>query len=240
SAANQLAARTICGPDAFCGQPPLPTATGPAAIQEILQSQAAAYRKCYAAGLAKKPDLTGSVNIRLSIRKDGSVESASGQGSKLPDPTVIACIEKAIASLRFPASDATSSITYPISFASAGGARATASTAQPIDRAPAVPGAFVQSKGPVCVARAKKGDACAYTRGCADGLVCADNLCVDPPAATLSCRADRDCDLASRCRELATGRRCVPLRRNGESCESPEDCAGAACQKGVCTGPCGP
>jgi hypothetical protein len=244
SAADQLAARSRCEPDAFCGTPPDPPRDprDPESIPQVVQERSSVFQKCYAAGVDAQPSLQGTVTIRFSIEKDGSVTDVSGKGSTLPDPSVIACIEKAFTTLRFAASESGPvSMTLPLVFRSAGAVDPSAKAAPKPPTIPLPAGGAVlrTAKAPVCIARATKGERCSSSKACANGLVCAADTCVEPPADGLSCKADGDCSLASRCRELPAGRRCVALRRNGQGCEAAEDCAGGTCQAGVCAGPCG-
>jgi hypothetical protein len=61
-------------------------------IRRLLLQSYGRYRRCYEAGLARDPALSGSVTTRFVIQKDGSISSQADAGSDLPDEAVVRCI----------------------------------------------------------------------------------------------------------------------------------------------------
>ncbi|MFO0564017.1 MAG: AgmX/PglI C-terminal domain-containing protein [Polyangiaceae bacterium] len=89
----------------------------PEVIQRIIRANYAAPRACYVAALEKKPKLNGLVTIRFVIGEDGAVREAKSAGSTLPDASVVRCVEKFFAKLRFPAPESgIVTVSYPIRF----------------------------------------------------------------------------------------------------------------------------
>jgi hypothetical protein len=63
-------------------------------------------RGCYWRGLARNPNLQGSVGLSLSVMGDGRILSAKNIGSDVPDSSVVACLLSRITRLRMPPTDA--------------------------------------------------------------------------------------------------------------------------------------
>jgi len=74
-------------------------------------------RRCYEAGLARDPKLTGRVVVKFVVeKKDGKVSSAEDNGSDLPDAATVACVVGVYKTMVFPAPWDRMTITYPIVF----------------------------------------------------------------------------------------------------------------------------
>jgi hypothetical protein len=87
----------------------------PEQIQAVVRSNYDAFRKCYDAGLAHKPDLQGRVSVRFVIDAEGSVSNASVAGNELPDCDVTACVRDEFKKLTFPKPEGGNvTIVYPI------------------------------------------------------------------------------------------------------------------------------
>ncbi len=90
----------------------------PEVVQRIVRQNFGRIRACYQEALRTSPSLQGRVVVRFKIAKDGSVTDATGQGSDLPSPAVIACIVQVFRSLSFPAPESgTVIVSYPIMLA---------------------------------------------------------------------------------------------------------------------------
>jgi hypothetical protein len=74
----------------------------PKVIQSIVRSRYAELRRCYEAGLARDPVLTGRVGTRFVIGRNGSVIDANIETNTLPDCGVTACMLNVFRGLTFP------------------------------------------------------------------------------------------------------------------------------------------
>lgn len=83
-------------------------------IQRVVRANMGRFRGCYEDALRPNPSLAGHVVVKFAIGRDGSVTSAQDAGSELQSPQAVACIVKAFQSLEFPASQATTLVTYPL------------------------------------------------------------------------------------------------------------------------------
>ncbi len=89
----------------------------PEAIQRIVRQNFGRFRACYQAGLARNPNLAGTVTTRFVIDRSGAVSNAANGGSDLPDPTVAACVTRAFSGVSFPQPEGgIVTVTYPIQF----------------------------------------------------------------------------------------------------------------------------
>ena len=59
-------------------------------------------RYCYQRELTKSPSLSGKVNVKFVIAKDGSVSSSTTKSSTLANPTVEGCINARFMRFTFP------------------------------------------------------------------------------------------------------------------------------------------
>ncbi|MFO0610997.1 MAG: AgmX/PglI C-terminal domain-containing protein [Polyangiaceae bacterium] len=75
-------------------------------------------RRCYSASLARDPNLTGSLNLRLRIGGDGTVTNADASSSTFSDAQLTACIVSSLASMTFPPPESGEpfDVVYPIRF----------------------------------------------------------------------------------------------------------------------------
>jgi hypothetical protein len=80
-----------------------------AVVQRIVRQSSGAYRACYEQGLEKDLSLAGSIDVALSISRDGSVTGVVNNRSELADPQVVDCVLSALRGLRFPPAKAGSS-----------------------------------------------------------------------------------------------------------------------------------
>jgi hypothetical protein len=89
----------------------------PAVIQRIVRMNFGRFRACYEDGLRTNPSLTGRVEVKFMIGRDGSVMSSQDGGSDLPDSAVVQCVVRAFGPLSFPQPQGgTVGITYPLVF----------------------------------------------------------------------------------------------------------------------------
>ncbi len=246
---DRLAARSACEPNTYCGSPPMPAATGSrdsAGIAAAVRKNMPSIHGCAKAALEKDPAMQGRVRVQFTIQKDGTVTKVGHVEATLRDKAMVACIEKVVASLKFAPGEEDAVVSFPFVFQPAEGvpvaepppAAGKAKPPLPLGPFPLDGGRAVFADRIECRARAAKGEACRVTRGCAEGLVCRDDVCAEPPGDALSCIADADCPTTSRCRTQPSGWRCVPLRATGEACTEDVDCTAGICANGVCGGPC--
>jgi Ca-activated chloride channel family protein len=89
----------------------------PEVIQRVIRDSYKQLRACYEKGLAKNPTLTGRVQVRFTIQRDGTVSKVTEENSTLPDPDVIHCILPEYEKLKFPKPDGGAvTVVYPIMF----------------------------------------------------------------------------------------------------------------------------
>lgn len=91
-----------------------------ATVARVVRSRAAAFTRCYEAGLRSNPTLAGVVNVRFTILAGGAVGSASIAGGTLTDGPVTGCVLGVVRGLRF-TGVGPATVTYPFVFASDGG-----------------------------------------------------------------------------------------------------------------------
>jgi hypothetical protein len=93
----------------------------PEAIQAAIRVRFDSFRACYEAGLARAPNLSGTVAVKFAIGEDGIVTDAEDASSTLPDPSVVACIVGGFRQISFPKAHAgIVTVVYPIEFAPGG------------------------------------------------------------------------------------------------------------------------
>jgi hypothetical protein len=89
----------------------------PEVIQRVVRQNFGKFRVCYEAGLRNNPSLTGRVNTKFVIGRDGSVNVSQDAGSDLPDQAVVSCVVRAYQQLSFPQPDnGIVTVSYPIMF----------------------------------------------------------------------------------------------------------------------------
>jgi len=89
----------------------------PEVIQRVVRQNFGRFRACYDAGLRTNPSLTGRVNTKFVIGRDGSVNVSQDAGSDLPDQAVVNCVVRSYQALSFPSPDnGVVTVSYPIMF----------------------------------------------------------------------------------------------------------------------------
>lgn len=71
-------------------------------IRRVIREHINDVRRCYEAGLAKKPGLEGRVIVRFTVAASGSVSGAKMQESTMNDPPTEECITAAVKTWKFP------------------------------------------------------------------------------------------------------------------------------------------
>ncbi len=98
------------------------TRSRPATIQGVVRAKFAVFRRCYERGLARDPNLTGRVEVRFVIGKNGKATNVEVLGkptscyAALQERQVIACLERSFATLSFPPPKSGHTVSYPIVF----------------------------------------------------------------------------------------------------------------------------
>jgi hypothetical protein len=75
----------------------------PDVIRRIVRMNFGRFRLCYEQGLRASSTLSGVVNVRFVIGRDGSVTTVRDDGSTLPDQGVVRCVVRAFQNFAFPA-----------------------------------------------------------------------------------------------------------------------------------------
>ena len=89
----------------------------PEVIRRVVRSNFSRMQYCYEVGLQVNPALTGKVVVQFVIGRDGKVTSVTDGGSQMPDPKLVACVQKAFSTLVFPQPDGgIVRVNYPINF----------------------------------------------------------------------------------------------------------------------------
>jgi hypothetical protein len=89
----------------------------PQVIQRIVRQNHGRFRLCYERGLGGNPSLSGRVNVRFAIGRDGAVSNVSNAGSTLPNGEVVNCVVRAFYGLSFPKPEGgLVTVSYPIAF----------------------------------------------------------------------------------------------------------------------------
>ncbi|MFO0669865.1 MAG: AgmX/PglI C-terminal domain-containing protein [Polyangiaceae bacterium] len=87
----------------------------PELIQAVVRARFSDLRDCYEAGLRRKSDLGGRVEMMFVIDPTGRVASARAIKADLPDRDVVTCMEYAFGALRFPRPEGGKvTVVYPI------------------------------------------------------------------------------------------------------------------------------
>jgi TonB family protein len=90
----------------------------PEIIQRVVRQNFGRFRKCYEAGLAKKPTLGGRVAARFVIDAQGAVRDSAIVESTMGEPAVEQCIAQGFSALTFPPPEGgIVTVVYPIVFA---------------------------------------------------------------------------------------------------------------------------
>ena len=89
----------------------------PEVIQRIVRQNQGRFRACYTDGLSRNPSLEGRVSVRFVIGRDGTVSNVANGGSDLPDPKVVACVERVFERMTFPQPEGgIVTVSYPLMF----------------------------------------------------------------------------------------------------------------------------
>lgn len=87
------------------------------AIREVVRAHIQEIRHCYNEGLARNPDMAGSVTVAFEIASSGAVTSSAIKASTLGDAKVETCVAAAVKSWTFPQpSGGSVQVDYPIAF----------------------------------------------------------------------------------------------------------------------------
>lgn len=112
----------------------------PEIIRRVIRANFGEFRRCYESGLKTNPNLSGRVNVRFVIAKDGSVSNVGGKDSDLPDEAVKACIVRAFSTLKFPEPEGgIVTVVYPIVFTSGDDSTGSPPSAPPPAAPPSPP-----------------------------------------------------------------------------------------------------
>lgn len=84
-------------------------------LQRVIRSQSGAIRKCYEAGLARNPKLSGTVKVKFAIDGTGRVVLAASESSDLQDSSVTQCVVRVFRAMQFPPSgEGMTTVSYPV------------------------------------------------------------------------------------------------------------------------------
>ena len=92
---------------------PLPRAT----IDRVVRRHEGDIRSCYDIGLSRIAGLAGTLRLHFIIAASGATTGASVTDSTLEVPEIDRCLVDIVGRWRFPASDTTTAVTYPLAFA---------------------------------------------------------------------------------------------------------------------------
>lgn len=97
-------------------KPVVPADYDPNVVRRVVRFNLPRVRWCYERALAAAPDLTGRIELRLSITSTGDVEDSAVELGKLDAPELAECIVSGTSKWRFPKHDHDGpvSIRYPI------------------------------------------------------------------------------------------------------------------------------
>jgi len=107
--------------DTSAVSPPLRVRHGavdPDKVREVVSSQRGALRSCYERGVLENPNLSGTCTVRIVIAGNGTVGTASMQGSTLRWLSTERCLLQLVRTWRFPApvDGKTAAVDYPFTF----------------------------------------------------------------------------------------------------------------------------
>lgn len=89
----------------------------PDAVDESIRAGLERFAGCYRAGLARNPNLTGRVAVRLSVDMNGAVAESCNGGADLPDASVVQCVVREAKRLKFPPPESRSvTLVSPLTF----------------------------------------------------------------------------------------------------------------------------
>ena len=87
-------------------------------VREVVSSHQAELRSCYERGVLENPTLAGTFTVRIVLDKNGSVGSASIQGSSLRSLSMHRCVLQLVRDWRFPppSDGKAAAVEYPLTF----------------------------------------------------------------------------------------------------------------------------
>lgn len=183
-----------------------------------------AVRDCHEKALAKRPGLSGTLEVEWTLEPSGRVQATKkGPATKLDDDATSKCALEALATVPFPASGG-------------GRVRATLELDATLEPAAAPPSSLSTDTTRIPWYSP-------YTLRAAP----AEGVCRKPNALPFGrCRFDDDCSAKTHCQGKAGPERgpldglglCQELRGNGASCTASDQCEGR-CVSGVCRAFCG-
>ena len=90
----------------------------PGKVREVVSSHGAELQGCYERAALETPGLTGACTVRIVISGDGTVGTASLQGSTFRSISLGRCLLQLVRTWRFPAppDGRTAAVDYPLSF----------------------------------------------------------------------------------------------------------------------------
>jgi hypothetical protein len=74
----------------------------PEIVRRVLMQRLGFMRRCYAAGLARRPALAGRLAMRFVIGNDGAVSVVRNAGSDLADAATVDCVARVLQGTAFP------------------------------------------------------------------------------------------------------------------------------------------
>src|SRR5262249_45987010 len=83
------------------GAPVVSGSLRPEAVHAALRASLDAFQRCYEGSARTSPLLSGMVNIRFTVERDGSVSHVADTGSNMP-PGVRACVVRSFHGVQFP------------------------------------------------------------------------------------------------------------------------------------------
>lgn len=92
---------------------PEPGASRPSRTRRRRRAHINEVRYCYYQGLARDPNLRGTIKIGFTIRADGKVGPSEVRESTLDDPAVASCVTTAVLRATFPKPATPVSVVYP-------------------------------------------------------------------------------------------------------------------------------
>lgn len=99
----------------------------------IVRQNFGRFRLCYEGGLARNPNLSGSVGLVIPVDATGSVGNVTLGGSDLPDSTTLECLRAAAGGLTFPQPEGGAlRIVQRLSFEPAGGGAGVPALLEPV------------------------------------------------------------------------------------------------------------
>jgi hypothetical protein len=105
-------------PTVVLGEVSVSAGLPPEAIRRSVQRHFDRLRQCYESGLRRNDRLGGKLNVKLLIRKAGSVSNAVSDSVTIPDNAVVSCIVQSLSTISFPKPTGSNavSVVLPLTF----------------------------------------------------------------------------------------------------------------------------